>query len=279
MLPSPLPNSSRFARADFFVGALGGYAQPVTCAHLIQNTPQSPDCHTTEHWAASRISSKITFEDPVVVGNPGMSAEVQRAPLSVYMLADHLDAALAAGEDLVARGQDWRTLAEFGSRTAAFAMAQRNLAEEVRSFELILTARILKSREHARSLAGIDKRFAAIANLFVSGTAILLDAVEECGDARTQDFETGDDVVSYIRSRGLISPEASNVLNPVQLTIDDNFLVAKRLTLGPLMDMAASFLDALATHYDLFVDDTADDNIKTPAALAESSRRERLSLN
>ena len=38
-----------------------------------------------------------------------MSADAPRAPLSVYMLADHLDAALAAGEDLVAAGAAWRS--------------------------------------------------------------------------------------------------------------------------------------------------------------------------
>ena len=209
-----------------------------------------------------------------------MSAEVPRAPLSVYMLADHLDAALAAGEDLVARGQDWRALAEASNADADFAVAQRTLTEEVRSIEMMLITRILKARDHARSLAGIDKRFAAVANLFASGTALLLDAVEECGDARSGDFETGDDVISYVRSRGLISPEASNVLRPAQLAIDESFLVAKRVALGPLMDMAAAFLDALDTQYDLFVEEPLDERATaTPAARAEFGRRERMPLN
>ncbi len=184
-----------------------------------------------------------------------MTDEAPRAPLSVYMLADHLDAALAAGEDLVARGHDWKSLAEASEGDTAFAVAQRAIAEDVRSFELMLIARILKAREHARALGSLDKRFTAVANLFVSGTVLLLDAVEECGDARADDFETGDGVVAYVRARGLISPEAANVINPAQLTIDDNFLVAKRLGLGPLMDMAAAFLDALDVQYDLFVED------------------------
>ena len=210
-------------------------------------------------------------------------AEAPRAPLSVYMLADHLDAALAAGEDLMARGQDWRTLAEDHAidTGAEFAFAQRALAEEVRGYELMLTARILKAREHARTLATIDLRFAAVANLFVSGTAILLDAVDECGDARNEDFDTGDDVVSYVRSRGLIAPDASNVLNPAQLSIDDTFLVASRLALGPLMDMAAAFLDALDTQYDLFVEEPEDERTtaRRPAAANEFGRRERMPLN
>jgi hypothetical protein len=212
-----------------------------------------------------------------------MSAEAPRAPLSVYMLADHLDGALAAGEDLVARGQDWRALAENPGVEADFAFAQRKIAEEVRGFELMLIARILKARDHARAIAGIDLRFAVIANLFVSGTAILLDAVEECGDARHDDFETGDGVVSYVRSRGLISPEAPNVLAPAQLAIDDSFLVAKRLALGPLLDMAAAFLDALDTQYDLFIEEPLEERLaaskQKPAEHTEFGRRERAPLN
>jgi hypothetical protein len=209
-----------------------------------------------------------------------MTADAPRAPLSVYMLADHLDAALAAGEDLLARGQDWRALADGSKGDAAFALTQRDLVQEVRSFELILIARILKAREHARSLAEIDKRFAAVANLFASGTSLLLDAVEECADARDEDFETGDGVVAYVRSRGLISPEASNVRTAAELQIDDSFLLAKRLTLGPLMDMAAAFLDALDTQYDLFVEEPIDERApSTPAARADFGRRERMPLN
>lgn len=209
-----------------------------------------------------------------------MSADAPRAPLAVYMLADHLDGALAAGEDLVARGYDWRALAEKPGEDADFAHAQRDVAESVRGLEMMLIVRILKAREHARALALFDKRFAPVAGLFASGTALLLDAVEECGDARREDFETGDDVVSYVRSRGLIAPDASDVAHPSQLTIDDNFLVAKRLALGPLMDMSASFLDALDTQYDLFVVEDADEKVTaTPAARAEFGRRERMPLN
>ena len=207
-----------------------------------------------------------------------MSAE---APLAVYLLADHLDGALAAGEDLMARGHDWRALAENRDIDAEAVLAQREIAEDVRGFELMLIARTLKAREHARALAGMDARFAAVANLFVSGTAILLDAVGECGDARGDDFETGDGLTAYVRGRGLIAPDAAAVRQPSELTINDNFLVAKRLALGPLMDMAAAFLDALDTQYELFVEDLDDagERPKTLAGRLEFGRRERMPLN
>jgi hypothetical protein len=194
------------------------------------------------------------------------------------MLADHLDGALASGEDLVTYGGDWRALAENPGEIAEYVAAERKICEAVRSSELMLIARALKAREHARELALIDKRFGPVANLFVSATAILLDAVEECGDATEADFETGDGIIAYIRSRGLIAPDVANVMNPAQLTIDDSFLVAKRLALGPLLDMVAAFLDALEIHYDLFVAEEIDDKA-APAARTEFGRRERIPLN
>ncbi|WP_290990787.1 hypothetical protein [Hyphomicrobium sp.] len=192
------------------------------------------------------------------------------------MLADHLDAALAAGEDLMARGGDWRALAETPSDPGDFIVRQRAVAEEVRSLELMLVARVLKARTHASSLAECDDRFRTIAKLFVSGTAILLDAVEESGDARSTDFDTADDIVAYVRSRGLIAPDAPTVRVASDLTIDDNFLVAKRIALGPLLDMAAAFLDALDVQYDLFGGDAP---ATSNARAAEFDESERVRLN
>lgn len=209
-----------------------------------------------------------------------MGQEAPTAPVSVYLLAEHLDGALAAGEDLVARGADWRALAEDPGHAADFAEHQRTIAEKVRGFELMLIARVLKARGHAQILAEVDPRFAAIAKLFVSGTAILLDAVEECGNATKADFETGDSLIAYIRSRGLIAPDAPFVRQAVSLTIDDSFLVAKRIALGPLLDMSAAFLDALETHYELFLDEPDDLDVPgQTGARAEFGKRERAPVN
>jgi hypothetical protein len=140
----------------------------------------------------------------------------------------------------------------------------------------MLIARVLKARTHALSLAEVDDRFRAVGNLFASGTAVLLDAVSECGDARGEDFETGDDIISYVRSRGLIAPDAADVRAAADLTIDDNFLVAKRIALGPLLDMAAAFLDALDSQYELFVEAEPE---RAARLRIEPDDRDRLSLN
>ena len=119
--------------------------------------------------------------------------------------------------------------------------------------------------------------FRSIAKLFVSGTAILMDAVEECGDATQADFETGDSLIAYIRGRGLIAPDAAFVSKAESLTIDDSFLVAKRIALGPLLDMSAAFLDALETHYELFLEEPEE--LAAPSSRSDFGRRDRAPLN
>jgi hypothetical protein len=140
----------------------------------------------------------------------------------------------------------------------------------------MLIARVLKARGHALALAEYDDRFRAVGTLFASGTAILLDAVEESGDARSTDFDTGDDLVAYVRSRGLIAPDAAAIRSASDLTIDDSFLVAKRMALGPLLDMAAAFLDALDIQYELFVE---DDTVAAKPLLVDLDEMDRAPLN
>jgi hypothetical protein len=74
----------------------------------------------------------------------------------------------------------------------------------------------------------------------------------------------------------LIAPDAADVRIAADLTIDDNFLVAKRIALGPLLDMASAFLDALDSQYELFVE---TDPERTPRLTLERDDRDRLSLN
>lgn len=202
-----------------------------------------------------------------------MAAESPRAPLSVYMLADHLDAALAAGEDLIARGNDWRALVETPGNAQTFPARQREILDELRAFELIMIARTLKARDHGRALANVDARFGSIAGLFASATGLLLDAVEECGDATDEDFETGDGLTAYVRSRGMIAPDAIGHGNAATISVDDTFLIAKRIPLGVLMDLTSSFLDALEVHYELY---TSDADEFEPVALAGTSSRHGL---
>jgi len=181
------------------------------------------------------------------------------APASVYLLAEHLDAALAAGEDLMGVRYAWagpppRAREEID----AIRAGQRTAVEKIRTFELALLSRLLMGRDWAVAVAGEDERFGALARLYVAGTETLVDAVEECGDTTAVDFDTGNDLMAYLRSRGLIAEDAPALADAATIAADESFLVARRAPLGVLLDLVATFLDALEAVFDLFAEVDGD---------------------
>jgi hypothetical protein len=175
------------------------------------------------------------------------------APVSIYLLAEHLDAALAAGEDLTsvlfigpsAPPRDPDAIAELRA-------AQRTAIEQIRTFELALISRVLKGRDWATEVAETQDRFAMMARLYLAGTAILLDAVAECADMSAADFDAGGGLLGYLRSRGMVAPDAAALSDTAPLVAGEDFLIARRIPLGVLMDLVAQFLDTLEAEYDLF---------------------------
>lgn len=177
------------------------------------------------------------------------------APLNVCLLADHLDAALAAGEDLARVSYVWKGAPP---RTTAalqeIRAGQRQAIERMRLFELTLIARVLKAREWATVVGLEDERFGLVARLFVAGTATLQDAVAECGDWSGEDFETGDTPTAYLRGHALMASDAAALSDLAPIEAGDGFLVARRIELGVLLDLVASFLDALEAEFDLYIE-------------------------
>jgi len=162
---------------------------------------------------------------------------------SVYYVADHLDAVLAAGEDL---GR--LVLPPHGGAPAA----AREITERARALELVIVARALQARLRCQELRNADPRFRPMVDLFIGGTARLLDVIEEFGDASRADFATGDDLVAYLRERAVVAADAAAPQSFAALRIGPAFRIAGEIELGPLMDMCASFLDALEFHYELY---------------------------
>lgn len=175
------------------------------------------------------------------------------APVGVYLLAEHLDAALAAGEDLTGVLFIWPgPPPREPEKIAELRAGQRAAIERIRTFELALIARVLKGRDWAEDVAQSQDRFAAMARLYLAGTAVLLDAVAECADISAADFDAGDGLTAYLRSRGMIAADAPTIADGVPLVAGEGFLVARRVPLGALMDLVAMFLDTLEAEYDLF---------------------------
>ncbi len=190
---------------------------------------------------------------------------------AVCVLADHLDAALAAGEDLLAAARGWPMADPAHSGAlASLRAAQRRTIECIRALELTVVARVLKAREWAEDLARAEPFLQAPARLFTAGTAILLDAVAECGDATEADFETGDGLTAYLRSRGLIAADAPGLPDDVPLAVTEDFLLVRRIPLGPLMDLVAMFLDRLDLLYELYGPESRGTADRSAAAHADA---------
>jgi len=183
-------------------------------------------------------------------------------PAAAYMLADHLDAALASGEDILAAGRQ----SALQASEPVPDVALRSVVELVRALELALITRVLKAREWSRTLQKSDRRFNAIAGLFLAGTNPLTDALAQFADATDADFETGDGITAYFRSRGCIDGEAAFLPGGGEALIGERFRLASRIELGPLLDLIAAYLDAMEDHFVLFHTPSVPSPVQSAAA-------------
>lgn len=200
----------------------------------------------------------LEHASPLRAPLPG-SASAQRldapgvAPACVYLLAENLDAVLAAGEDLMREAVTWTSPVDGRDwEVAALRAKRRAQIDTIKTLEMIVAARALKSRERAEELAKRDPRFWPMARLYTAGTAIMVEAAADLGYRPHGNFETGGGLVAYLRGRGLIAPDAASPEEGASLKLGEDFLIGRHIRLGTLMDLAAMFLDTLETHYDLF---------------------------
>jgi hypothetical protein len=192
----------------------------------------------------------------------------------IYLLADHLDAMLAAGEDLLAmrRGLVAALASPQTDSARGRLVALRLFGERVQALELTVAMRTLEARKRAKALKREDTHLSIMAGLFIAGTAQLADAVDDLGDRTRFDFQTGHEIVSYLRSRGLIAPDCAGLIDLEKLCVTQAFLVARRIELGPLMDLAATFLDTLDVLYELY-DDAEPGGQVGPASMPSAADR------
>jgi hypothetical protein len=217
-----------------------------------------PLCHLKTEGIMPLWPTRLEQLFPARTTDPASSAPRQpAAPAIVYLLAENLDAALAAGEDLLKESFVWNG-ASLGTpaEIAAARAEERHSIETVRTLEMVLVARVLKSRERAEELARRDERFRPVAKLYNAGTALFIESAAEFADRTTVDFETGNATTAFLRSRGLIAPDQPGPAEGARVMLSEDFLIARRARLGTIMDLVAMFLDTLETHYELF--DTED---------------------
>jgi hypothetical protein len=186
---------------------------------------------------------------------------------SLYLLRDHLDAVLALGEDLVSAELVLPGAAGPGLRD--WIRQTRNLEDflaSLRTLEYALTARLLQARRRVEDLKRGDSRLKPLLGLFVAGTAALADAAVELGDADARHFDGADCALSFLRSRGMLARDAAGLELVSRLAAGEDYLVAGRVELGTLLDLAASFLDTLDLLYDPGAAADEDMDVVSPRA-------------
>ena len=118
--------------------------------------------------------------------------------------------------------------------------------------ELGILARTLQARTRARDVGQFDDEIAPVLALFSASTAVLADAAAELADRTFADFDGGSDPLAYLRSRGVIAADVGSLKGLARIAIGEEFLIARRIALGPLLDVTAALLDVLDANYGLF---------------------------
>lgn len=189
------------------------------------------------------------------------TAPEQRHP-SIYLLGDHLDAALAMGEDLLTEKVALDTPAG-KSPLRTWMRQNRDLNDfftAVRTLEYAMTARLLQARKRGEELKRNETRLRPLIALFVAGTAPLVDAAAELGDTDARDFQSADAMLTFLRHRGLIAADAAGLEGLTKLAVSEDYLIAGRIRLGTLLDLVATFLDTLDLMFDLYTDPLDEDD-------------------
>ena len=169
---------------------------------------------------------------------------------SLYLLRDNLEATLALGEDLLSAeltlpAQDRPGLRDWIRQTRDLD----GFLGSLRTLEYAMTARLLQARKWAEDLRRSDARLKPLIALFAAGTVPLVDAAAELGDTDARDFDCDDAALTFLRRRGMLAPDAAGLELVSRFAVGEDYQVAGRIGLGPLLDLVATFLDTLDTLY------------------------------
>jgi hypothetical protein len=179
-------------------------------------------------------------------------------PPGIALLADHLDASLAAGEDLLALSLAARAdLDEVDPQAAPEALEA--FVQRLHQLEASLVLRLLQARRLTAEIARADADMRSAAALFRAQTDVLHEMIS--GSDRDADgrLTRAGDSHAYIRSRGLIAPEAAAPSPFETLAVDESFRVGGVMELGQVLDFVSSALDLLDARFGLFMPDLPDE--------------------
>lgn len=172
-------------------------------------------------------------------------------PGGIHLLADHLDTALAVGEDLLALVLRPRAdLDEADPETAPDAIDQ--FVHRLGELEAALLMRVLQARRRTGELGRADASLRAAASLFRAQTAVLVELIESVDRLGPRGLGGGNDALAYLRSRGMLAPEAAAPSPYESLVVTEDFRIGGVAALGLLLDLVSSLLDLLDARFGLY---------------------------
>ncbi|MGE0769041.1 MAG: hypothetical protein AB7L90_21570 [Hyphomicrobiaceae bacterium] len=191
-------------------------------------------------------------------------------PPGVALLADHLDATLAAGEDLLASSLPARAdLDETDPQGAPEALDA--FVHQLSQLEASLVLRLLQARRLATEFSRADVTLRSTAALFRAQTDTLHDMIAGAGRSADGALVRAGDSHAYIRSRGMIAPEAAAPSPFEALSVDEGFLVGGVVQLRQILDFVSTMLDLLDVRFSLYMPDLPDE-AGAPAGTAEAEK-------
>lgn len=181
-------------------------------------------------------------------------------PPNVTLLADHLDAALAAGEDLMASTLAARSdLDEVDAEAAPEALD--DFVRSLMKLESALLLRMLQARRLAVELGRIDGTLKSAGALFKAQTDVLEELILQAGRTGATKLTRPGDGHAYLRSRGLIAPEAAAPSPFECVAVSEMFRIGGVAPLGLMLDLVSSLLDLLDARFGLYAPDAAEEPV------------------
>jgi hypothetical protein len=171
----------------------------------------------------------------------------------VRIVADHLDAVLAAGEDLL--GMRLPPAADCTGSDGVAGERLVQFAAGAARQEAAIIAHVLQARRRVSELSRLPEPLRTIARLFEANTAGLLELILRRDQRALERFATGGDPVEYLRLRGAIAADRASQSRFAELAIDETFLLGGAVPVGPLLDLVAKFLDLLDEQFRLYPDE------------------------
>lgn len=189
-----------------------------------------------------------------------MIANRPDCPPGVVLLADHLDAALAAGEDLLASTLAARAdLDDADPDTAPEAMD--GFVRRLMQLEASLLLRVFQARRLVEEVGRADAALGAAGALFRAQTETLHDLILRAGREADGKLVRAGDSHAYLRSRGLIARDAGAPSPFESLAVDESFRIGGVARLGQMLDLVSSFLDLLDARFGLYSPDVEDTRV------------------